>query len=488
MADVTILPDGITKNSGWATNGLAEIDEGIAGADGSVMSTDSDGENENFTLDFASPGLSDGDTITQCDVIIRHGTGGVDTDSILDVAFLIGTVEQGVTQNPPNRTSLTNDTVNHSGWNTDWTAAQIDGVQLLITAAQTGMPAAERWDIDAIEIFITYTPAAANQEVDAISADIDLSTSIPIVRSSIEVPAADLALDEQIPIARPSIEVPDAVLALDEQISIARSSIEVPFAALALDEQIPTLQIGFFIEVPDAVLALDEQIPVARPSIEIPFVDLALDEQTPIARPSIEIPFASLALDEQISISIATLSIEVPSVDLDLQTFASEARTGIEVPTQDLALSTFAAALTISIPSQPQRVFPISDIAAGAWQPLSGGDLFAMLDETVIDDGDYIFSADNPQTDICEVELGDLVDPHLSNDHVISYRYEKENNYGQMNLIVRLMEGATIRRTWTHNDISNSIVQADQTLSGAEADSILDYKDLRLRFEATQVA
>lgn len=161
MAEVTILPNGITKNLGWATNGLAEIDEGIAGADGSLMSTDSDGEGENFTLDFASPGLVDGDTITRVDVIVRHQTGGASASSIFRAQLLIGGTPQGVDQDTPNRTSLTNDTLNDTGWNTDWTASQLDGMQALFTAIQGGMPTAEQWDVDAIEIKITYTPASA---------------------------------------------------------------------------------------------------------------------------------------------------------------------------------------------------------------------------------------------------------------------------------------------------------------------------------------
>ncbi len=156
MADVTILPDGITKNSGWATNGLTEIDEGIAAADGSLMSTTTDGEGEQFTLDFASPGLTDADTITQMDVIIRHQSGGASTASILRC-----NIDGLADVNTPNRTSLTNDTLNNSAWNVDRTAAQLDALQVVVTAVQGGMPTAEQFDVDAIEVLITYTPAAA---------------------------------------------------------------------------------------------------------------------------------------------------------------------------------------------------------------------------------------------------------------------------------------------------------------------------------------
>lgn len=163
MATATILPNGLTKNTGWATGALADIDEGIAAADGSLLSTSADGEGEQFTVDFASPGLTDADTITQCDVILRHQSGGASGNSLLDVEFLIGGAAQGVTQSTLNRTSLTNDTLNDVGWNTDWTQSQIDGVQVRVTAAQAGMPTAEQWDVDTLEILITYTPGASGR-------------------------------------------------------------------------------------------------------------------------------------------------------------------------------------------------------------------------------------------------------------------------------------------------------------------------------------
>ena len=156
MAQVTIFADGIASQTGWATGAITDVDEGISAADGSLMSTDSDGEGEIITYDFASPGLVDADTITRMDVIIRHGTGGASTDSVLSC-----NIDSLGNASTPNRTSLTNDTLNNVGWNVDRTAAQLDAMTVLVTAVQSGMPTNEQWDIDAIEILITYTPAPA---------------------------------------------------------------------------------------------------------------------------------------------------------------------------------------------------------------------------------------------------------------------------------------------------------------------------------------
>jgi hypothetical protein len=69
-----------------------------------------------------------------------------------------------------------------------------------------------------------------------------------------------------------------------------------------------------------------------------------------------------------------------------------------------------------------QTAGPASDVAAGAWTPSTGVDLFAMVDEPAIDDTDWIQSSVNPQADLAELALGPLTDPGSSDGHVIQYR------------------------------------------------------------------
>jgi hypothetical protein len=69
-----------------------------------------------------------------------------------------------------------------------------------------------------------------------------------------------------------------------------------------------------------------------------------------------------------------------------------------------------------------QTAGPVSDVAAGAWTPSTGVDLFAMVDEPAIDDTDWIVSSVNPQADLAELALGPLTDPASSDGHVIQYR------------------------------------------------------------------
>lgn len=125
---------------------------------------------------------------------------------------------------------------------------------------------------------------------------------------------------------------------------------------------------------------------------------------------------------------------------------------------------------------------PDSDVTIGTWTPTP---LYQQIDEVTPSDVDYIESAKNPVNDTCEVDLSDVEDPEVSTGHVIRYRYKKDATGGNIiDLIVRLMQGAVEIASWTHNDIGDTIVQAEQTLTGPQADSITDYTDLRLRFIA----
>ena len=131
-----------------------------------------------------------------------------------------------------------------------------------------------------------------------------------------------------------------------------------------------------------------------------------------------------------------------------------------------------------------QYARPNGDISSGSWQASTGSDLYAMLDETTYNDDDYIYSGSNPSSDTCEVSLSSITDPASASNHIISYRMYKTDGGGTTGLTFYLMEGATQRATWTESDISGSVSSGSYTLSEAEANSITDYTDLRIRITA----
>ena len=71
------------------------------------------------------------------------------------------------------------------------------------------------------------------------------------------------------------------------------------------------------------------------------------------------------------------------------------------------------AYLAFEVPDAPtwQHGRPKLDVAAGTWTPSTGVDLWAMLDEEVVDDADYITSAVSPSNDVAVLELTGLNRP-----------------------------------------------------------------------------
>lgn len=113
--------------------------------------------------------------------------------------------------------------------------------------------------------------------------------------------------------------------------------------------------------------------------------------------------------------------------------------------------------------------------------------LYQAIDETAASDADYIESPSNPAgTEQYGTLLSSMGDPALSTGHIVRYRYAKSGSAGrQINLTMRLLQGATEIASWTHTNISNVAATAAQTLTGTQADAITDYSDLRLRFDPT---
>lgn len=138
---------------------------------------------------------------------------------------------------------------------------------------------------------------------------------------------------------------------------------------------------------------------------------------------------------------------------------------------------------------------PDGDNSIGAWDDSVGSavaipsQLYSTIDETSPSDSDYIFSEDDPATSVCNFTLSDVTDPVSSVDHIVRYRYAKENRGGfgtaaVINLTVRLRQGLTVIASTTLTDIGTNEVTGSFTLSGTEADSITDYADLLIEFEA----
>jgi hypothetical protein len=121
-----------------------------------------------------------------------------------------------------------------------------------------------------------------------------------------------------------------------------------------------------------------------------------------------------------------------------------------------------------------QQFLPTSDVTDGAWLPSTGADLYAAIDESAYSDTDYIYTS---SASTSEVALTTGSDPASSANHVIRYRAKGVGG----GLTVRLVQGTTIVASHTPT-LTGSFQDFTYTLSGAEADAITNYADLRLRF------
>jgi len=143
-----------------------------------------------------------------------------------------------------------------------------------------------------------------------------------------------------------------------------------------------------------------------------------------------------------------------------------------------------ARSQSAGVKAEGQVAQPTSDISVGAWTTQTGAttNLFAVVDEVIADDADYIRSEQDPNSSPVTLAFESL-DAPISGTRTLRYRYWKDISGAQVDLVVDLMEGASVVQTWTHNDITTIPTLAEQTITNA----ISDYSNLRIRFTANQV-
>lgn len=112
---------------------------------------------------------------------------------------------------------------------------------------------------------------------------------------------------------------------------------------------------------------------------------------------------------------------------------------------------------------------------------------FGDIDEASPSDVDFWWG-DNNVAEELEVSLSNVTDPASSTGHTFRYRIAKTNAGtvdgagAAVTVTARLMQGGTQIATDTAKTADGTWTQYAFTISGAEADSITDYTDLRLEF------
>jgi hypothetical protein len=128
---------------------------------------------------------------------------------------------------------------------------------------------------------------------------------------------------------------------------------------------------------------------------------------------------------------------------------------------------------------------PDSDTSTGGWANSTGGStLYSSVDELVVDDADYIRSSTNPVNNTCSFSLSNP--PYgITTPFHVTYRY-KAIGTGDVDLWVRLMEGATEIASWSHPSVDTNFVTVTQTLTDPQFASITDPSNLSIQIRANK--
>ena len=161
MATETLNINAIDSAFSDPNGAVTDIDEPISGADGNSYGTTTENDSADFGL--TATALADADTINSVTITVRAQKGGTAGNERFQVDLLIGGAAQGSQQSTGNlTTSFANYTgINDAGWNSDWTQAQLNGMQVRLTAIQAGMGGTQVTDLDCIDVIIDYTSGGA---------------------------------------------------------------------------------------------------------------------------------------------------------------------------------------------------------------------------------------------------------------------------------------------------------------------------------------
>jgi len=198
-------------DSGWPTGFVSNVDEPIASADGSVVSTGLARDTVIFDLTDVVD-IDDAGTVTGVTITIRaRQSYTIFRDGEFDVNFLIDGVSQGPGLTVDTLgTSLSNLVYVSAFWNQDWTVAQLNGAQVSVRTTNIGEVDDQTWSIDCIDVDVTYDPPLAiTPDAEALA----LAGKVPLATTTLDhvwkAPAAEtLALSGQAPTLDLSIATP----------------------------------------------------------------------------------------------------------------------------------------------------------------------------------------------------------------------------------------------------------------------------------------
>lgn len=133
-----------------------------------------------------------------------------------------------------------------------------------------------------------------------------------------------------------------------------------------------------------------------------------------------------------------------------------------------------------------QYARPDEDKSVGFW---GTAPLWSKINEESASDADNISAQVVTFSRSCDVGLPNISDPVSSANHTITVR-AKMTRDGTKNatLTVILYQGTTSVASFNTGNLTTGYTNYSYTLSGAEADSITDYSNMKIRFQGNPVA
>ena len=126
-----------------------------------------------------------------------------------------------------------------------------------------------------------------------------------------------------------------------------------------------------------------------------------------------------------------------------------------------------------------QYARPSSDIAANGWQPSTGSDMFAMVNEVTRNDANYIYSPNNPTTQQFEMKFAAPTGSIGTSDNYWDYALEAVN--ADVAFDLDLVQGTTVLDSWTETVTAGTVQEFTHAFTAGVLATITDPSDVRVR-------
>jgi hypothetical protein len=135
---------------------------------------------------------------------------------------------------------------------------------------------------------------------------------------------------------------------------------------------------------------------------------------------------------------------------------------------------------------------PTATVSRGSWSPISN--LHLSIDEVLTDDSDTATVEDDGDgaANAMTLTMGSVSDPYSGASHVITTRAKTNYGWGNIRLVVKLLQAGTPDTTIATQTIavgnSTTFTNYTMTLSVSEANAISNYGGLKVQVIATDLS